>query len=373
MSLINKLPSFYNNDITKPIQDSFTVETNSINDEVDNILNQFYVDSATYGLDYWERMLGISKNNFDIDTRRENIKAKIRARGTTTIPVIKNICEAYSNGIVEIIVNHSDYSFIIDFVSTVGVPKGFTELDKIIEEIKPCHLAHSYKFNYNTHRQLTKYTHEQLSNYTHEQLRNDGSLRGNGDTSIPSISILPSTDLINIEEGETGSFTVCLDNPPIVNQVVNVNKDNDNVILDKTSLTFTSLNYNVPQVVNIETLKDDDFSDETCIITLSSEKILSETIVVNIIDKTELIKVTGITVSDWDVKLKVGQSKQLTYSVIPSNATNKLINWYSNDTSVATVSNGLIVAKGIGYSKVTATTDDGGFSYDVHVNVSENV
>ena len=67
MSLINKLPSFYDNDITKPIQDSFTVEANSINDEVENTLNQFFVNSATYGLDYWERMLGISKNNFDID------------------------------------------------------------------------------------------------------------------------------------------------------------------------------------------------------------------------------------------------------------------------------------------------------------------
>ena len=63
MSLINKLPSFYDNYITKPIQNSFSVEANSINDEVENTLNQFFVDSATFGLDYWEKMLGISKNN----------------------------------------------------------------------------------------------------------------------------------------------------------------------------------------------------------------------------------------------------------------------------------------------------------------------
>ena len=106
MSLITKLPSFYDNDITRPIQNSFTVEANSINDEVENTLNQFFVDSATYGLDKWEKMLGISKNTFDIQTRRENIKAKMRSRGTTTVSVIKNICEAYSNGTVEIIVNH---------------------------------------------------------------------------------------------------------------------------------------------------------------------------------------------------------------------------------------------------------------------------
>ena len=172
MSLINKLPSFYDNDIVKPIQNSFTVEANSINDEVENTLNQFYVDTATHGLDNWEKMLGISKNNFDIQTRRENIKAKMRSRGTTSIEVIKNICEAYSYGEVEIIVNHSNYSFEINFVGSLGVPKAFAELDKTIEEIKPCHLAHSYKFRYNNHEYLSQYTHEHLGQYTHDDLRN---------------------------------------------------------------------------------------------------------------------------------------------------------------------------------------------------------
>ena len=178
MSLINKLPSFYDNDITKPIQNSFTVEANSINDEVENTLNQFYVDSATYALDKWEKMLGISKNNNDIQTRRENIKAKMRSRGTTSIEVIKNICEAYSYGEVEIVVDHANYSFEINFVGSIGVPKAFAELDKTIEEIKPCHLAHSYKFNYNTYSNISNYTHEQLANYTHDEIRNSSELRG---------------------------------------------------------------------------------------------------------------------------------------------------------------------------------------------------
>ena len=178
MNLINKLPSFYNNDITKPIQNSFTVEADLINNEVEKTLEQFFVDSATYGLDYWEKMLGISKNNNDIQTRRENIKAKMRSRGTTSIEVIKNICEAYSYGEVEIVVDHSNYSFEINFIGSIGVPKAFAELDKTINEIKPCHLAHSYKFNYNTHTDLSKFTHEQLANYTHDEIRNSSELRG---------------------------------------------------------------------------------------------------------------------------------------------------------------------------------------------------
>ena len=178
MSLINKLPYFYDNDITKPIQNSLDIEANSLNENLEELLNQFFVNSATYGLDNWESMLGISKNNFDYVTRRENIKAKMRSRGTTSIEVIKNICEAYSNGEVDVIVNHSDYSFEISFISTIGVPLSFEEMDRVVNEIKPCHLAHSYKFNYNTHSDISKYTHEQLANYTHEEIRNSSELRG---------------------------------------------------------------------------------------------------------------------------------------------------------------------------------------------------
>ena len=172
MNLINKLPSFYENDIVKPIQNALDVEADSINNAVEDTLNQFFVDDATWGLNKWEKMLGISKNTFDIQTRRENIKAKMRSRGTTSIDVIKNICEAYSYGEVDIVVDHANYSFEVHFIGSIGVPKAFAELDKTIEEIKPCHLAHSYKFRYNNHEYLGQYTHEHLSQYTHDDLRN---------------------------------------------------------------------------------------------------------------------------------------------------------------------------------------------------------
>ena len=174
MAYIDNINNNFDNPITKPIIDALEVEENILNECIESTLNQFFVDSATHGLDYWEKMLGISKNIFSTQTRRENIKAKMRTRGTSSISVIKNICEAYSNGEVDIIVNHSDYSFVIDFVGSIGIPQAFEELDKTINEIKPCHLAHSYKFNYITNKQLKDYTHSQLSAYTHEALRNGG-------------------------------------------------------------------------------------------------------------------------------------------------------------------------------------------------------
>ena len=178
MSLIAKLPYFYDNYVVNPIQESLESEVDLLKNNLDDILNQCFVDSATHGLDRWENMLGIPKNKHDYQTRRENIKAKMRSRGTTSIEVIKNICEAYSNGIVEINVDYSNYSFEISFISTIGVPLSFEEMDRVVNEIKPCHLAHSYKFNYNTHSDISNYTHEQLDNYTHEEIRNYSELGG---------------------------------------------------------------------------------------------------------------------------------------------------------------------------------------------------
>ena len=172
MELINKLPYFYNNKVTRSIQDGLSIESNSVSEKISNTLTQFFVDEASWGLDSWEKMLGIYKNNNDIQTRRENIKAKMRSRGTTSIEAIKNICEAYSYGEVDIVVDHSNYSFEINFIGSMGVPKAFAELDKTIEEIKPCHLAHSYKFRYNNHEYLSQFTHEHLSQFTHDDLRN---------------------------------------------------------------------------------------------------------------------------------------------------------------------------------------------------------
>ena len=87
-----------------------------------------------------------------------------------------------------------------------------------------------------------------------------------------------------------------------------------------------------------------------------------------------IIPVKGITVDDWNIALTVGQTRQMIASVIPSNATNQIIYWYSDYPNVATVNEtGLITAINPGYAKIIATTDDGGFKYDVHVNISEKV
>lgn len=177
MSLINELPYIYHFSGMKEIQDSLSIEADNVNTEIEDTLNQMFLDSATSGLDKWESMIGINKNTLDLQVRRENIKAKMRSRGTSSLNLIKSICEAYSYGEVDIIMDYENYSFTIDFIGTIGVPKGFAEMDKVIEDIKPCHLRHLYNFNYNTHSDVSKFTHDELTKYTYDEIRNLSELR----------------------------------------------------------------------------------------------------------------------------------------------------------------------------------------------------
>lgn len=159
MSLINKLPRFDNNIIVKEIQSGLDIEIEILKKEIEEVFAQLFVETATWGLEYWEKMIGISKNTLDYITRRENIKAKMRSRGTTSIQVIKNISEAYSNGEVDIIIDGPKFKFYVKFIGTMGIPAALDELNKTIEEIKPCHLEHEFIFSYLTWDQYEKYNY----------------------------------------------------------------------------------------------------------------------------------------------------------------------------------------------------------------------
>lgn len=178
MAYIDKINNNFENEITLPIIIALEKEENILNEEVENTRKQFFLDDATWGVDKWEKMLGIKPNNLDLDTRKENIKAIMRARGTSTLNQIKSICEAYSNGEVDIIVDHANYFFTVDFIGTIGVPKALDQLKIKLDELKPAHLGYKFKFNYNTNKDLSKFTHEQLAKYTHDELRNSPELRG---------------------------------------------------------------------------------------------------------------------------------------------------------------------------------------------------
>lgn len=79
--------------------------------------------------------------------------------------------------------------------------------------------------------------------------------------------------------------------------------------------------------------------------------------------KSTSVSVTNVTLSQSSISMKEGNTYQLSASVYPTNATNKNVNWSSSNTSVATVSNGLVSAKSAGTATITCRAADGSGKY----------
>lgn len=84
----------------------------------------------------------------------------------------------------------------------------------------------------------------------------------------------------------------------------------------------------------------------------------------------ENIPVTNLSIAPTELDLEVGQHSTLTPTFTPANATNKGIDWTTDDDTVATVSNGTVNAVGAGTATITATSQDGGFTATCDVTVT---
>ena len=85
--------------------------------------------------------------------------------------------------------------------------------------------------------------------------------------------------------------------------------------------------------------------------------------------EVEQIPVDHILLDKSDVTLTEGDSESLTATVSPSNATNKNVSWTSSNTSIATVSDGIVKAVKSGTSTIKVTTSDGGKTAECKVTV----
>ncbi len=85
---------------------------------------------------------------------------------------------------------------------------------------------------------------------------------------------------------------------------------------------------------------------------------------------TGTTNIKSFTLSDTSCTLTEGDSKAVSVTIEPGYATNKNVRWSSNNNSVVTVENGLIRAVGTGSATITATTEAGGKTATVNVNVN---
>lgn len=153
----------------------FKAQSNQLNQYefmIEELQNQFIIDTATWALRTYELALGIESNsNKPISERRSKIKAKMRGTGKLDSNLIKLTMSSWTGGNVD--VSFTSGKIRIKFTDLLGIPENMNDVYIIIEDIKPAHLDVLYEFLYNTHNMLSQFTHEYLNQYTHQQLREE--------------------------------------------------------------------------------------------------------------------------------------------------------------------------------------------------------
>jgi len=176
--MMTYLPAFYaTSRIMSSSIDSQGVEMDSFWQALDETLAQYFVTTATWGLDQWEQELGIpTELAKPVDQRRSVILSKIRGIGSVTIGLIKSVAEAYDGGTVDVTVQPELYQFTVKFIDTLGIPPNLDDLKEAIEEIKPAHLAVEYEFTYYLYSDLASSgkTYGEITSFTYDDIFNKG-------------------------------------------------------------------------------------------------------------------------------------------------------------------------------------------------------
>ena len=147
--------------------------------------------------------------------------------------------------------------------------------------------------------------------------------------------------------------------------IATVNPDN----ATNKNVAWTSSNGTVASVSNgkvialkagkatITVKTDDGGKTATCEVTVNSK----------------VYPVTGVTLDKSSATLTEGDELILTATVNPDNATNMNVTWSSSNLSIASVSNGKVIALKAGKATITVKTDDGGKTATCEVTVNAKV
>lgn len=122
------------------------IEFDKLGFDIAELEKQLSIDTATWGLEIYEKELGIKTNlSKPINERRSVIKSKWRGTGKVDRYLIKTVVDAYTNGEVEV---GFDGNIIVKFTSVLGTPPNIEDAENAVKEISPAHLRIIYGYMY---------------------------------------------------------------------------------------------------------------------------------------------------------------------------------------------------------------------------------
>ena len=156
-TLIHRLPKYYQESPqVSELERVLGKQAELLRVSESDTLAQLWVDTATWGLELWERWVGLPIDRTrSYSYRRGRIKAKLRGQGTTTEEMLANVVASFGfdPSQVSVLAHPTEYRFEIILSDLAAVPQDVSGIMDAVNEIKPAHL--DYWFTYELAQLLT--------------------------------------------------------------------------------------------------------------------------------------------------------------------------------------------------------------------------
>lgn len=127
------------------VYEALGVQFDNVNYMFEDILKQIFPQTATWGLELWERRLNLPTNESEnMENRRGKVIAKIQSKVTVNPETMAIITKNFTGADIKIIEWLKDWTFAVQ-TDAKNMNKAF-EIHKIIKRIKPSHMAYVLQF-----------------------------------------------------------------------------------------------------------------------------------------------------------------------------------------------------------------------------------
>ena len=136
-------PIYEQSVIMQAVMEAIGAEWDDIDRLTDEVFAQLFPQTATWGIVYWERLVGIPRNDsLSIERRRERVLTRMQTRWPMTKERMEQLVRTFSQDKQAFIREFFDqYHFEVLFNLTQSVD--LEAVYEIIEEAKPAHLSYS--------------------------------------------------------------------------------------------------------------------------------------------------------------------------------------------------------------------------------------
>lgn len=111
-------------------------------------MDQLCVETASWGLRFWERTLGLPVDEGkDLEARRSRVRSRLMGADVTTVSLVERVAEIYTG--IPAKVEELPEQFWVDllFDESAGIPRDLEGLVEALREIMPAHLGWGFRFS----------------------------------------------------------------------------------------------------------------------------------------------------------------------------------------------------------------------------------